>query len=61
MNLHHNSPNLNFWCFPVAGLVIPQPKELKVAITDGEVVVHWKPPADAPTDVTYNVQMGKYV
>ncbi|XP_030295244.1 interleukin-10 receptor subunit alpha [Sparus aurata] len=44
----------------VTGLVIPQPKELKVAITDGEVVVHWKPPADAPTDVTYNVQMGKY-
>lgn len=45
----------------VSGEKIPKPENLEANILDGEVVVHWKHPADAPPNSTYNVQMSKYV
>lgn len=45
----------------MAGLGVPPPNKLKVKIMDGEVIVHWKSPVDAPSDSEYNVQVGKYV
>ncbi|XP_053279697.1 interleukin-10 receptor subunit alpha [Pleuronectes platessa] len=45
----------------VAGLDVPQPDDLVVNITDGEVLIYWKPPADAPLNSKYNVQMGELI
>lgn len=45
----------------VAGEGVPKPDQLSVHILDGEVLVHWKPPLDAPEDSQYNVQMAKYI
>ncbi|XP_054455253.1 interleukin-10 receptor subunit alpha [Anoplopoma fimbria] len=44
----------------VSGLDVPRPDELDVNIMDGEVIVLWKHPADAPSNSHYNVQMAKY-
>ncbi|KAF3692775.1 Interleukin-20 receptor subunit alpha [Channa argus] len=40
---------------------VPQPANMVVNILDGEVIVHWKPPADISSDIKYNVEMAKYV
>lgn len=40
--------------------VVPQPDNLQVNILDGEVLVYWKHPVDAPSNSKYNVQMAKY-
>ncbi|XP_037630800.1 interleukin-10 receptor subunit alpha isoform X1 [Sebastes umbrosus] len=45
----------------VSGLDIPKPDKLVVNIVDGEVLVHWKHPVDAPSNSQYNVEMAKYV
>lgn len=45
----------------MAGLDVPQPEKLLVNILDGEVIALWRPPADAPSNTKYNVQMAKYV
>lgn len=47
--------------FSVAGGEVPEPKDLVVDITEGEVVVHWDKPVGAPSDTQYNVQILKYV
>ncbi|KAK5868648.1 hypothetical protein PBY51_009644 [Eleginops maclovinus] len=44
----------------VSGLVLPQPENVIVNISEGEVKVHWKHPVDAPPNPHYNVQMSKY-
>lgn len=44
--------------FSVAGLYLPPPEELNVTITDGQAILHWKSPVDAPTNSEYNVEMG---
>ncbi|XP_060929363.1 interleukin-10 receptor subunit alpha [Limanda limanda] len=41
----------------VAGLDVPLPDDLMVNISDGEVLIYWKRPADAPLNSKYNVQM----
>ncbi|XP_070762281.1 interleukin-10 receptor subunit alpha [Enoplosus armatus] len=43
-----------------AGLGIPQLDKPLVNILDGEVIVHWRHPVDAPSNSYYNVQMAKY-
>ncbi|XP_070826802.1 interleukin-10 receptor subunit alpha [Chaetodon trifascialis] len=43
-----------------AGLLVPQPEKLVVDILDGEVIVRWNRPVDAPSNSHYNVQMGNY-
>ncbi|CAN9511390.1 unnamed protein product [Ophioblennius macclurei] len=45
----------------VSGVKISKPENLLVNILDGDVTVMWKPPADAPPNSTYNVQMAKYI
>ncbi|XP_044060089.1 interleukin-10 receptor subunit alpha [Siniperca chuatsi] len=47
-------------CVSVKGLGIPQLDKLVVKILDGEVIVLWKHPVDAPSNSQYNVQMAKY-
>lgn len=47
-------------CVSVAGLDIPPPDKLEVHILDGEVVIVWKHPVNAPSKFKYNVQMAKY-
>lgn len=42
-----------------SGLDIPPPDDLVVHIVDGEVRVHWSLPANAPSNSTYNVEMGR--
>ncbi|XP_040902924.1 interleukin-10 receptor subunit alpha [Toxotes jaculatrix] len=44
----------------VPGLGIPKPDNLTVDILDGEIIVYWKRPVDAPADSKYNVEMAKY-
>ncbi|XP_037630801.1 interleukin-10 receptor subunit alpha isoform X2 [Sebastes umbrosus] len=44
----------------VSGLDIPKPDKLVVNIVDGEVLVHWKHPVDAPSNSQYNVEMAKF-
>nr|XP_046245089.1 interleukin-10 receptor subunit alpha [Scatophagus argus] len=44
----------------VTGLGVLKPDEVEVNILDGEAKVHWKHPADAPSNSQYNVQMAKY-
>ncbi|XP_037333554.2 interleukin-10 receptor subunit alpha [Pungitius pungitius] len=51
---------LNVYIHFVSGLNLPQPDKLVVTILDGEVIVHWRHPAEPPSNFTYNVQMGKY-
>ncbi|XP_056230997.1 interleukin-10 receptor subunit alpha isoform X1 [Seriola aureovittata] len=43
-----------------SGQDVPRPEDLAVNVSDGDVIVHWKHPAGAPSNSTYNVQMGKY-
>lgn len=47
--------------FSVAGGDVPQPENLEVHMMEGEIVVHWRKPAGAPSNTQYNVQMAKYV
>ncbi|KAK7882581.1 hypothetical protein WMY93_028755 [Mugilogobius chulae] len=42
----------------VSGQSLSVPENLRVNILDGEVIVYWDKPTDAPTDVLYNVQFG---
>lgn len=44
----------------VSGQKVPGPTNLLVNILDGEVIVHWETPLDAPSNVHYNVEMAKY-
>lgn len=44
----------------ISGLKLPKPDKLQVNIVDGEVTVLWDKPVDAPSDIQYNVQFGKY-
>ncbi|XP_033953821.1 interleukin-10 receptor subunit alpha [Pseudochaenichthys georgianus] len=44
----------------VSGLDLPQPDNVIVKISEGEVYVLWKHPVDAPSDPRYNVEMAKY-
>lgn len=44
----------------VSGLNLSPPDNLEVTIYDGEVIVHWDKPVDAPPNTQYNVQFGKY-
>ncbi|XP_072319438.1 interleukin-10 receptor subunit alpha [Eucyclogobius newberryi] len=44
----------------VSGQVLPGPENVQVNTSDGEVIVYWDKPADAPLDVLYNVQFGLY-
>ncbi|KAF3847718.1 hypothetical protein F7725_020746 [Dissostichus mawsoni] len=39
---------------------LPQPDNVIVKISEGEVYVLWKHPVDAPSDPRYNVEMSKY-
>ncbi|XP_042343367.1 interleukin-10 receptor subunit alpha [Plectropomus leopardus] len=43
-----------------SGLDMPPPADLDVKILDGEVIVLWKHPVNAPSNPHYNVQMAKY-
>ncbi|XP_059186642.1 interleukin-10 receptor subunit alpha [Centropristis striata] len=65
MDLSNTTPILVFLIininFVTAGLKIPSLDKLEVNILDGEVIVYWKHPADAPSNLTYNVQMAKYI
>ncbi|KAK1900638.1 Interleukin-10 receptor subunit alpha [Dissostichus eleginoides] len=45
----------------VSGLDLPQPDDVIVNSSEGEVYVLWKHPVDAPSDPRYNVEMAKYV
>ncbi|XP_033970915.1 interleukin-10 receptor subunit alpha [Trematomus bernacchii] len=45
----------------VSGLDLPQPDNVIVKISEGEVYVLWKHPVGAPSDPRYNVEMAKYV
>ncbi|XP_069562528.1 interleukin-10 receptor subunit alpha [Brachyistius frenatus] len=63
MDIKNNMPILVFliiYMNRVSGVDIPQPEKLIVDIMDGEVVVLWQHPVDAPSDIQYNVQMAKY-
>ncbi|KAG7478566.1 interferon alpha beta receptor 1-like [Solea senegalensis] len=44
-----------------AVLGVPKPADVKVNISDGEVIVYWKQPVDAPSNSKYNVEMAKYI
>ncbi|XP_041796916.1 interleukin-10 receptor subunit alpha [Chelmon rostratus] len=44
----------------MSGVVVLRPDKLVVDILDGEVMVHWNQPADAPSNSQYNVQMANY-
>lgn len=39
---------------------IPGPAKVMVKILDGEVILHWDTPEDAPSNYYYNVEMAKY-
>ncbi|XP_068441578.1 interleukin-10 receptor subunit alpha [Clinocottus analis] len=63
MDMRNKTPLLVFlivYINCVSGLDIPQPDKLVVNILDGEIIVHWRHPADAPSNSQYNVQMAKY-
>ncbi|XP_008423932.1 interleukin-10 receptor subunit alpha [Poecilia reticulata] len=45
----------------VSGTAIPPPRNVKVHISEGEVILHWENPENAPPYAMYNVQMKKYV
>lgn len=47
--------------FPVVGLVVPSPENLRVDIWDGEATARWSCPSNATVDFRYNVEMAKYV
>lgn len=38
---------------------IPGPAKVMVKILDGEVILHWDTPEDAPSNYYYNVEMAK--
>ncbi|XP_010727918.2 interleukin-10 receptor subunit alpha isoform X1 [Larimichthys crocea] len=52
--------HLVFYMNYVSGGEVPEPKDLVVDITEGEVVVHWDKPVGAPSDTQYNVQILNY-
>ncbi|XP_033832980.1 interleukin-10 receptor subunit alpha [Periophthalmus magnuspinnatus] len=64
MDYSNKTPILVFFIVVFASCVpgqrLPAPENLQVNILDGEVLVHWDKPADAPSDVQYNVQFGRY-
>ncbi|XP_041851774.1 interleukin-10 receptor subunit alpha [Melanotaenia boesemani] len=63
-DMKSNMPILTFlilYINQVSGMQVPQPDKLEVNIIDGEVVALWKPPTDAPSNFSYNVQMTEYV
>ncbi|XP_028429507.1 interleukin-10 receptor subunit alpha isoform X2 [Perca flavescens] len=63
MDMSNKTPILVFliiYINCVSGQNVPQPDDLQVNILDGEVIVLWKRPVDAPSNSHYNVQMGKY-
>ncbi|KAM7413080.1 hypothetical protein PAMA_020454 [Pampus argenteus] len=43
----------------VSGLDIPKPLNMMVKVLDGEVIVLWDRPTDAPSNTKYNVEMAK--
>ncbi|KAM7399282.1 hypothetical protein PAMP_018563 [Pampus punctatissimus] len=45
----------------MAGLDIPKPDNMMVKILDGEVIVFWDHPTEAPSNTKYNVEMAKYI
>lgn len=52
---------VNLFFFPVVGLVLPAPENLRVDIWDGEATAHWSHPTNAPAGFHYNVEMAMYV
>ncbi|XP_012732914.2 interleukin-10 receptor subunit alpha [Fundulus heteroclitus] len=44
----------------ISGTAVPAPKKLEVHIYEGEVIVLWEHPEEAPSEAVYNVQMTKY-
>ncbi|XP_038548643.1 interleukin-10 receptor subunit alpha [Micropterus salmoides] len=65
MDMSNKTPLLVFLviyinCVSVARLDMPQLNKLTVNILDGEVIVLWNHPVDAPPNSKYNVQMAKY-
>ncbi|KAG8002011.1 Interleukin-10 receptor subunit alpha [Nibea albiflora] len=46
--------------FSVAGGDVPKPENLVVDMTEGEVIVHWIEPVEAPPNPRYNVQVANY-
>ncbi|KAK2847234.1 hypothetical protein Q5P01_010233 [Channa striata] len=64
MDIRSNAPVLlvlliSLYC--VSGADVPPPDNMVVNILDEEVIVHWNAPVDAPSNITYNVEMGKYI
>ncbi|KAG7238734.1 hypothetical protein INR49_031250 [Caranx melampygus] len=62
MDISNKTPILLFLiiCINTAsGLDVPPPDDLVVHIIDGEVIVDWRDPANAPSNFTYNVEMGR--
>ncbi|XP_014860605.1 PREDICTED: interferon alpha/beta receptor 1-like [Poecilia mexicana] len=45
----------------VSGTDIPPPRNVNLYISEGEVILHWENPENAPADAVYNVQMTKHV
>ncbi|KAF1394044.1 hypothetical protein PFLUV_G00022420 [Perca fluviatilis] len=64
MDMRNKTPILVFLIIYIncvsAGKNVPQPDDLQVNILDGEIIVLWKRPVDAPSNSHYNVEMGKY-
>ncbi|XP_031717158.1 interleukin-10 receptor subunit alpha [Anarrhichthys ocellatus] len=63
MDMSNKTPLLVFlivYINCVSGLDVPQPDQLVVNILDGEVIVLWRHPANAPSNSRYNVEMAKY-
>ncbi|XP_039649075.1 interleukin-10 receptor subunit alpha isoform X2 [Perca fluviatilis] len=63
MDMRNKTPILVFliiYINCVSGKNVPQPDDLQVNILDGEIIVLWKRPVDAPSNSHYNVEMGKY-
>ncbi|XP_075956646.1 interleukin-10 receptor subunit alpha [Anarhichas minor] len=63
MDMSNTTPLLVFlivYINCVSGLDVPHPDQLVVNILDGEVIVLWRHPANAPSNSRYNVEMAKY-
>lgn len=63
MDMGNKTPVLVFLMIYInclSGLRVPRPDNLEVNIVDGEVIVFWKDPVDAPLNHLYNVQIAKY-
>ncbi|XP_019943747.2 interleukin-10 receptor subunit alpha [Paralichthys olivaceus] len=62
MKMSCKSPILLFLVICInslSGLDVPKPDKLVVKILDGEVLIYWQRPDDAPSNSKYNVQMGR--